>query len=115
MKRQVLAATIAVLIVACAIVLWDAVKQPEVHIAYPSNEIMKRPVNNCNELAKEIEDMGQVTAEIRKVLRDMEYLTCALPNAKPKETVIDPGPKPDCSPGEAVPYYGIWTCVSVPK
>lgn len=61
--------------------------------AKPSAELMRRPVNNCDALAKEIEDMTQTTAELRKVLRDMEYLTCALPNSKPKESFLPDIPR----------------------
>lgn len=102
----------AMLVVSC-----NEAAQPTSHVenGKQTRNVLDARVTSCDGLAKEIEDMTQTTAELRKVLRDMEYLTCALPNSKPKETVIDPGPKPDCSPGEAVPYYGTWTCVSVPK
>lgn len=50
--------------------------KPKPQIAPASDEIMRRDVSTCDAVRQEIEDMGQTTAELRKVLRDVARLTC---------------------------------------
>lgn len=69
-------------------------------------DVLDARVATCTDLAHEIAIMTQTTAELRKVLLDMELLTCASKEGLGSTS----GPPPDCSPGTAIPYYGTWTC-----
>lgn len=81
----------------------------------PNHELLSRVVSSCTQLQQEINEMTQVTAEIRKVMGDVVHLSC--PKSSTEWIPPNPPPCPDdkfaaliSEPG----HYGFpsWACVS---
>lgn len=90
----------AMLVVSC-----NEAAQPTSHVenGKQTRDVLDARVTSCDGLAKEIEDMTQTTAELRKVLRDMAFVTCAVKVPLGAPMTLGPLPTPDCgSDGVAV-------------